>query len=50
LIDSGEGDTQKREGKTLEELIMRTSNIDFNMGATKKKGTVMSRKLGGPNR
>jgi len=49
LINSGKRDIQEREGKTLEKLIMRAGNINFNMGATKQKGAVMSRKLGGSN-
>ena len=50
LIDGGEGDVKEREGKTLEKLIMRASDINFSMGATKQKGAVMPRKFGGSNR
>ena len=50
LIYGGKRDIQEREGKTLKKLIMRASNINFNMGATKQKGAVMPRKFGGSNR
>ena len=41
---------EREREKTLEELIMRASNVKFNVGTTKQKGAVMPRKLGGPNR
>ena len=50
MINGGKGDVKEREGETLKELIMRASNFNFNMGATKQKGAVMPRKFGGSNR
>ena len=50
MINGGKRDVQERKGETLKKLIMRASNINFNMGATKQKGAVMPRKFGGPNR
>ena len=41
---------RERERETLEELIMRASNVNLNVGTTKQKGAVMPRKFGGPNR
>ena len=49
MINRGKGDAKERGGETLKELVMGTSDVNFNMGATKKKGPVMPRKFGGPN-
>ena len=50
LVDRGKRNVQERERETLEELIMRASNVNFNVGTTKQKGAIMPRKFGGPNR
>ena len=50
LVDRGKRNVQEREREreTLEELIMRASNVNLNVGTTKQKGAVMPRKFGGP--
>ena len=46
LINTGKEDAKERGGKTLKELVMGLRNVNFSMGATKQKGSVMLRKFG----